>query len=61
MEFSSEAIGSHRNEGNAHIDGAKSIELLHAASVTGTFYLVALKAGLRVFQSSISPLLVNHL
>lgn len=59
MELSSEAGGSLRNEGYVHVGGARSIQLLHAASVTGTFHLVALKAGPRVFQSSSSPL--NHL
>lgn len=46
-----EAGGSLRNERYAHVGRVRSIELLHVASVTGTFHPVALKAGPRVFQS----------
>lgn len=59
MELCSEAGGSLRNEGYAHVGEVRSTELLHAASVPGTVCPVALKAGLRVFLSSSSPL--NHL
>lgn len=59
MEFSSAAGGSLRNEGYAHAGGMRSTELLHAASLTRTFHLAAVKAGPRVFQNLSS--LLNHL